>query len=207
MSKIVKSKYKLSRRFKCALWGESKDPYNNKKNYAPGQHGPSNKNKPMSAYGKRKQAAALVRAYYRIPTEKQFKNDFTEAQNKRGNTIENFIGTLESRLGTAVYRLKFATSIFAARQLVGHGHIMVNGKRVNKPAFKLKEGDIISIAERSKSLAIIQEALENNQRTVPSYLTFNKEQLAGTWVKDPLISEVPYPFNLDTNSIIEYYSR
>jgi small subunit ribosomal protein S4 len=205
VSKIIKSKSKPSRRFGFALWGRDKDAYH-KKNYAPGQHGP-NKNRVISAYGKRLNAARALRTYYDIRTEKQFRNYFEQARKIRGNTIENFIGILESRLSMIVYRLRIVDSIFAARQLVGHGHITVNGKHVDRPGFLVSVDDVIGIAAKSKDLTIIKDALNTSQRTVPSYLVFDQDKKEGTLKRKPVISEVPYPFTPAINSIIEYYSR
>ena len=157
MTKRIKSKYKLNRRLGENLWGRPKSPVN-KREYGPGEHG-QRRRKP-SDFGIQLLAKQKLRGYYGNITEKQFRNIYAEASRRAGDTSENLIGLLERRLDAVVYRMKFVPTVFAARQFVNHGHVKVNGKRVNIPSYRVSDGDVIEVKEKSRQLAIVLEAAD-----------------------------------------------
>ena len=205
MTRIIKAKYKASRRLGKSVWGDAKDPFNTK-NYRPGQHGPTGRVK-TSDYGIHLQAKQLVKAHYGRVTEKQFRNTFELASKMKGNTAENFAGLLEKRLDMVVYRLNLASSIFMARQLVSHGHVRLNGKKVNIASLRVKEGDMISLKDSSKEILVCAEAATKLVRSVPNYLSLDAENMSGVFARTPMVSDIPYPFEADFNKIVELYSR
>ena len=184
---------------------KEKDPFNTK-NYRPGQHGPNGRPK-TSDYGTHLQAKQLVKAHYGRITEKQFRNTFTLANKMKGNTAENFAGLLEKRIDMVVYRLNLAPSIFTARQLVSHKHVKLNGKKVNIPSLRVKEGDVIELKDSSKQIVICAESAQKLDRSVPTYLSLDADSMSGTFVRTPSICDIPYPFEADFNKIVELYSR
>lgn len=205
MTKIVNAKYKASRRLGVAIWGDGKDPFN-KRNYKPGQHGTNTMAK-VSDYGLHLRAKQRLKGHYGRINEKQFRKFFKEAVRRKGNTGENFIALLESRLDTAVYRLTLASSIFAARQLVSHGHVLVNGKRVNIPSYLLKVGDEIELKASSKQLPVVLESLAKGERKVPDYYGYDNETSKGKFLRMPITTDVPYPFQPDVHLVVEFYSK
>ncbi len=205
MTKIIKSKYKASRRLGTSVWGDEKDPIHTK-NYRPGQHGPNGRVK-YSDYGNHLRAKQLIKSHYGRITEKQFKNTFTIAARMKGNTAENFAGLLERRLDMVVYRLNLASSISMARQLVSHGHIMLNGKKVNIASIRVKENDIISLKDSSKQIELCVAAISKIVRAIPGYLTLDEKEMSGIFNRTPMISDIPYPFEPDFNKVVEFYSR
>lgn len=205
MTKVVRSKYKASRRLGVSLWGDSKDAFNTR-NYRPGQHGQNTMIK-TSDYGLHLKAKQKIKCHYGRITEKQFRNIFTSAQKMKGNTGENFIGLLESRLDSIVYRMNIAPTIFSARQLVSHGHIKVNGKKADIASMRLKEGDVVEIKESSKQIAIIRESVSKQGQTTADYLSFDLNSLSGKYLRVPTISDVPYPFKPEVHLVVELYSR
>ncbi len=140
-------------------------------------------------------------------TEHQFRKIYAEASRFRDDTGENLIGLLERRLDAVVYRLKFVPTVFAARQFVNHGHIKVNGKRVNIPSYRVREGDVIEIKEKSRELGIVLEAVESPERDVPGYLEVDHRKMTGSFIRVPEFAEVPYPVRMEPNLVIEYYSK
>ena len=206
MTKIIRAKYKVSRKLRSAVWDTPKDPYK-KRNYGPGQHG-SAKHAKSSDYGIHLKAKQLLRAHYGWISEKQFSNTFAKAAKMKGNTAINFVCLLERRLSTIVYRLNFAPTVFAARQLVSHKHIAVNGRTINIGSYLVKAGDVVSVRESSKEIPLITQSVAKVLRPVPDYLSLEPTALKGTLVKLPEdISSIPYPFVPDVNMVVEYYSR
>lgn len=205
MTKIVKSKYKVSRRLGVNLWGRAKDPVETK-NYPPGQHGSTGYRK-SSDYGTQLRAKQRLKSHYGRVTEKQFHSIFKEAVRIKGDTGENLIGLLERRLDTVVYRLNIAPTIFGARQLVTHKHITVNGKPVNIPSYRLSEGDVIQVKEKSRSLVSVLEPLQKLEREVPEYLELDAKAQQGKFIRIPKLAEVPFPCIMELNLVIEFYSR
>lgn len=206
MTKIVQSKYKVSRRLGVNLWGRAKDPFNTR-NFPPGQHGPTGSKKSTSDYGTQLRAKQRLRSYYGSVTEKQFSNIFKEAVRLKGDTGENLVGLLEQRLDAAIYRLNFAPTIFAARQLVSHKHIRVNGKTVNIPSYRLKEQDVIEVGVKSRQMPLILEAIQRKERDIPDYYEFEAEKFKGTFIRIPKLADIPYPVQMEPNLVIEFYSR
>ena len=205
MTRILKSKYKVDRRLRCNLWGRPKSPFN-RRDYPPGLNGQNKRRKP-SDYGIQLNAKQKLKCHYGYITEKQFRNLFQKASKIRGNTSENLIELLERRLDAAVYRMKFVTTIFAARQFVSHGHINVNGKTVNIPSYSLKDGDVVELSQKSKEIPIVLEAISSTERDAPEYLSVDYDKMKGTFLKGPKPDEVPYPVVMEPNLVIEYYSR
>ena len=205
MTKRSASKHKVDRRLKVNLWGRPKSPFNSR-NYPPGQHGKSKKGKP-SDYGIQLEAKQKMKFYYGNMNERQFRNVYRKALQKRGNTTENFIGLLERRLDTVIYRAKFAITVFAARQLINHGHVKVNGRKVNISSYSVREEDTIEIRDKSKQLAIIDIALANKERETPEYIQLDEKNKKFKFVRIPKFDEVPYPIVMEPNLVIEYYSR
>jgi len=206
MSKIVKAKHKVSRRLRTSIWDTAKDPYK-KRNYGPGQHGAA-KNIKSSDYGAHLRAKQMLKAHYGRINERQFRNLFDKAHQMRGNSGVNFVALLESRIDAVVYRLNFAPTIFAARQLVSHKHVKVNGRTVNIASLRIKPNDVVEIKDSSREIPMIVNGTAKVTRPVPDYLSLDASGLKGTLVKLPEdISSVPYPFALGINLIIELYSR
>jgi len=205
MSKRIETKYKINRRLSANLWGRSKSPLARGKETPPGQHGARRK-KP-SDFGTQLSAKQKLKGYYGNIGEKQFRRLFDEAVRRRGDTSENLIELLERRLDAVVYRMKLAPTPFAARQIVNHGHIQVNGKRVNIASYRLSDGDVIAIRSRSKDMALILEATQSVERDVPEYLEVDHKELKGKFIRAPKLADVPYPVQMEPNLVIEFYSR
>ena len=206
MTKRIAAKYKIDRRLGCNLWGRPKSPYNNR-NSRPGQHGLSGQRRKLSDYGNQLFAKQKLRFYYGDLTEKQFRRIYKKASNIKGDTSEILIELLERRLDAIVYRMKFVPTIFSARQFVNHGHVKVNGKRVNIPSYTVKDGDEISLKDKSKEMNLVQEAIVSQEREIPEYLEVDIKAFKGRFLRGPLIHDVPYPVTMEPNLVIEYYSR
>ena len=205
MTKRLNSKHKVDRRLKVNLWGRPKSPFNTRA-YGPGQHGQSKQGKP-SDYGIQLQAKQKLKAYYGNINERQFRNIYKKASMLKGDTSENLIGLLEKRLDAVIYRAKFSTTIFSARQLINHGHVKVNGKKVNIASYSVNEEDSIEIRDKSKQLAIIDIALASKERETPEYIQMDEKNKKFKFVRTPKLEEVPYPIVMEPNLVIEYYSR
>ena len=205
MTKRLNSKHKVDRRLKVNLWGRPKSPFN-KRGYPPGQHGQRKSSKP-SDYGVQLNAKQKLKSYYGNMNERQFRNVYKKAMMEKGNTAENLIGLLERRLDAIIYRAKLATTIFSARQIINHGHIKVNNKKVNISSYLVEEEDTIEIRDKSKQLAFIDVALANKEREVPEYLQVDEKNKKIKFVRVPKFEEVPYPVIMEPNLVIEYYSR
>ena len=205
MTKRLNSKHKVDRRLKVNLWGRPKSPFNTR-GYPPGQHGQSKSAKP-SDFGIQLQAKQKLKCYYGNMNERQFRNVYKKAIMKKGDSAENLIGLLERRLDAIVYRAKLATTIFSARQLINHGHLKVNGKKVNISSYQVREEDTIEVRDKSKQLALIDVALANKEREVPEYLQVDEKNKKIKFVRVPKFEEVPYPVVMEPNLVIEYYSR
>ncbi len=205
MTKRLNSKHKVDRRLKVNLWGRPKSPFNSRA-YPPGQHGQTKSSKP-SDYGIQLQAKQKLKCYYGNMNERQFRNMYKRAIMKKGDTAENLIGLLERRLDAVIYRSKLSNTIFSSRQLINHGHVRVNGKKVNISSYQVKEEDSIEIRDKSKQLALIDIALANKEREVPEYLQLDEKNKKVKFVRIPKFEEVPYPVVMEPNLVIEYYSR
>ncbi len=205
MTKRLKSKHKVDRRLKANLWGRPKSPFNSRA-YPPGQHGQARKGKPTD-YGIQLQAKQKLKSYYGNINERQFRNIYRKALSKRGDTTENLVALLESRLDTVIYRGKFAPTVFAARQLINHGHIRVNKKKVNISSYLVKETDTIEVRDKSKKLTAIDGSLQSKERDVPEYIQLDNKNKSVKLIRVPKFAEVPYPVVMEPSLVIEYYSR
>ena len=205
MAKRESAKYKIDRRMGENIWGRPKSPVN-RRDYGPGQHGQRRKGK-LSDFGLQLRAKQKLKGYYGNISEKQFRRIYGEAVRMKGDTSENLIGLLERRLDAMIYRAKFVPTVFAARQFVNHGHVLVNGKRVNIPSFRCKVGDVIEVKESSKQLIMVIEATGLAERDVPEYVEADHNKLAASLVRVPTLSDVPYPVMMEPNLVVEFYSR
>ena len=204
MSKRIKAKYKINRRLGVNLWGRPKSPVNDRE-YGPGEHG-QRRRKP-SDYRAQLMAKQKLKGYYGNISERQFRRYYGEAVRRRGDTSENLVGILETRLDAVVYRMKFVPTVFASRQFVSHGHVKVNGKRVNIPSYLVREGDMVEVREKSRTMALVLEAIESPERDLPDYVDVDHKKLKGTFVRTPKLADVPYPVQMEPNLVIEFYSR
>ena len=205
MTKRLASKHKVDRRLKVNLWGRPKSPFNSR-SYPPGQHGKSKKGKP-SDYGTQLEAKQKMKFYYGNMNERQFRNVYRKAMKKKGDTTENLVGLLETRLDTVIYRAKFAPTVFSARQLINHGHFTVNKKKVNVSSYLVKEEDLIEVRDKSKSLIIIEGCLNSKERDVPEYIQSDSKNKTAKLVRVPKFADIPYPAQMEPKLVIEYYSR
>ena len=198
------SKHKIDRRLGVNLWGRAKSPVNNRE-YGPGQHG-QRRSKPTD-FGVQLMAKQKLKGYYGNIGEKQFKKYYKEAVRRRGDTGQNLIGILECRLDALVYRMKFAPTVFAARQLVNHGHVKVNGQRCNIPSRMITIGDSIELKEKSRGIPAVMEGMASAERDIPEYLTVDEGAFKGSINRIPELADVPYPVQMEPNLVIEFYSR
>jgi small subunit ribosomal protein S4 len=199
------SKYKINRRLGVNLWGRSKSPLNRNRDYGPGQHG--QRRKKPSDFGTQLMAKQKLKGYYGNIGERQFRRIYEEARRRKGDTGDNLVALLERRLDCVVYRLKFAPTPFAARQFVNHGHIRVNGRRVNIPSYLVKEGDAIEVRDRAKQMAVILESVKSTERDVPDYLEADHDAMKGKFLRAPKPTDVPYPVAMNPSLVVEFYSR
>ncbi|EJW10502.1 SSU ribosomal protein S4p (S9e) [Rhodovulum sp. PH10] len=205
MTKRIEAKYKIDRRMGQNIWGRPKSPVN-RREYGPGQHGQRRKGK-LSDYGVQLRAKQKLKGYYGNISEKQFFGLYEEAIRMKGDSGENLIGLLERRLDAVVYRSKFVATPFAARQFINHGHVKVNGRRVNIPSFRCKVGDLIEVKDKSKQLAIVIEASQLAERDVPDYIEVDHGKMTAKLARVPGLGDVPYAAQMEPNLVVEYYSR
>jgi small subunit ribosomal protein S4 len=204
MTKRVQAKNKICRRLGVNLWGRARNPIV-KRDYPPGEHG--SKRRKISGYGQQLAAKQKLKGYYGNITERQFRRVYQEAARRRGDTAETMVGLLERRLDTVVYRMNFVPTVFAARQFVNHGHVLLNGRRVTIPSALVREGDVVEVRERSKNMALVLGTIQQPERDVPDYLAVDFKALKGQLVRVPKLADVPYPVQMEPNLVIEYYSR
>ena len=204
MSRRHSAKYKIDRRVGENIWGRPKSPVN-KRPTKPGQHGQGRRQK-VSDYGMQLMAKQKLKFHYGDITEKQFRKTYDEAVRRKGNTAENLIGLLESRLDAFVYRSKFVPTIFAARQFVNHGHVLVNGVKTNIGSYRLKPGDVVQVREKSRNMALVLEALGSAERDLPEYIEVDPKAMTATYVRIPELSDVPYAVKMEPAQVVEYYS-
>jgi small subunit ribosomal protein S4 len=206
VTKRLESKFKISRRLGVALWGTAGDPFNTR-NYKPGQHGAQGRRNVESDYAIQLLAKQKLKGYYANMSERQFRNVFKQARREKGDSGENLTGLLERRLDIIVYRMNLVPTVFAARQFVNHKHVLVNGKAVNIPSYRLEEGDVVEVREKSKQLAMVIEATQKMEREVPSYLEVDVNARKGKFLRVPKFAEIPYPVMMEPKLVIEFYSR
>lgn len=205
MTKRTSAKYKIDRRMGENIWGRPKSPVN-KREYGPGQHGQRRKNK-LSDFGTQLRAKQKLKGYYGDLTEKQFRKIYAEAERVRGDTGEMLVGLLERRLDAVCYRAKLVPTIFAARQFVNHGHVTVNGKRVNIASYRVSEGDVVEVRQKSKQMGLILEAIQLAERDVPDYLEVDHNKMIVKFVRTPALGDVPYPVQMEPNLVVEFYAK
>jgi len=205
MTKRAESKYKINRRLGVNLWGRAKSPIS-KREYGPGQHGQRRKQKPTD-FGIQLMAKQKLKGYYGNIGEKRFQRYYAEAVRRKGDTSENLIELLERRLDTVVYRMKLAVTPFAARQFVNHGHVTVNGRKVNIGSYLVRDNDVIEVKEKSKQMTAVLDAAQSGERDVPEYIQVDHRQMKGAFLRAPKLADVPYPVQMEPNLVIEFYSR
>lgn len=205
MTKRLTAKHKIDRRLNDNLWGRAKSPANRKET-GPGQHGARRKGK-LSDYGNQLRAKQKLKGYYANITERQFRKIYAEASRKRGDTGENMIGLLESRIDAIVYRAKFAPTPFAARQLVSHGHVKLNGRRMTVASAVLKPNDTIELSDKARDMLLVLSAIQSTERDVPDYVEADHSKKTAKFTRVPKLSDVPYPVQMNPNLIVEFYSR
>ena len=204
MTKRHQAKHKIDRRMGQNVWGRPKSPVN-RREYGPGQHGQRRKGK-LSDFGIQLRAKQKLKGYYGDITEKQFKRTYTEASAMKGDSSQNLIGLLERRLDMVVYRAKFAPTIWAARQIVNHGHIRVNGAKCNIASRRVNVGDVVELGSKAQEMALVIEAQGLAERDVPDYVVPDGNTKV-TYTRVPKLDEVPYPVRMEPNLVIEFYSR
>jgi small subunit ribosomal protein S4 len=204
MSKRINAKYKINRRLGVNLHGRPKSPFNARP-YAPGQHG-KNRKKP-SDYGLHLVAKQKIKGYYGSIGERQFRNIFKEAVRRRGDTGENLIELLERRLDAVIYRMKLVPTFYAARQLINHCHVLVNGKKVNIASYQVSDGDVIELKEKARQMVLVLEAANSSERDVPDYVQIDHAHMKGTFMRAPKLADVPYPVQMEPSLVVEFYSR
>ena len=205
MSRRDSSKYKINRRLGVNLWGRQKSPLNRNRDYGPGQHG--QRRKKPSDYGVQLMAKQKLKGYYGNIGERQLRRIYEEALRRKSETGEALIEMLERRLDAVVYRMKFAPTVFSARQLVNHGHIRVNGKRVTIPSYQVSDNDAIEVKEKSKQMPLVMEAVKSAERDVPDYIEVDHDKGRGRFIRAPKLADVPYPVSMEPNLVVEFYSR
>jgi small subunit ribosomal protein S4 len=205
MTKRHQAKYKIDRRMGQNLWGRPKSPIN-KREYGPGQHGQRRKGK-LSDYGVQLRAKQKLKGYYANMSERHFRGIYDEARRFKGDTGVHMIGLLESRLDTVIYRAKLVPTVFAARQFISHGHILVNGRRVNIASYRVNVGDVVEVKEKSKQLALVLEATALGERDVPDYIDVDHSKMTAKLTRVPTLGDVPYPVVMEPHLVVEYYSR
>lgn len=207
MTRRLEAKYKIDRRYGVNLWGRAKSPVN-LRDYKPGQHGQGARGGgKVSPYGLQLAAKQKMRGYYGGICERQFRRFYKEADRLSGDTGENLVGLLERRLDAVVYRMKFVPTIFAARQFVNHGHVLVNGRPVNIASYLVSEGDKIEVKPASKQSVLVLEALASAEREVPDYMEVDVKKAEGAFKRVPRLEDVPYPARMEPSLIVEWYAR
>jgi small subunit ribosomal protein S4 len=205
MTKRISAKHKIDRRLGENIWGRPKSPVN-KREYGPGQHGQRRRGKP-SDFGVQLRAKQKLKGYYGNITERQFRKVYAEATRLKGDTSENLIGLLEQRLDAVVYRAKFLPTVFAARQFVSHGHVTVNGRRVNIASYRCRAGDVVEIKEGSREMILVLEAVQSKERDVPDYIDADHSKMKAVFARVPQLADVPFPVRMEPNLVVEFYSR
>lgn len=204
MARFTGNKNRIARRFGLNIFGRARNPLLHKPN-PPGQHGARRRKK--SDYGLMLEEKQKLKAIYGMLSEKQLVNYFNKALAMKGNTAELLSEMLECRLDNLVYRLKLAPTIFAAHQLVSHGHILVDGKKVDRRSFQVRPGMVISIKEKSRSNKAIQEAVESSTRSVPDYLSLDTSSMSGQLVAKPLQEQMPWPIEINLHEICDFLAH
>jgi small subunit ribosomal protein S4 len=204
MARYTGNKNRIARRYGVNIFGRARNPLLHKPN-PPGVHGARRRKK--SDYGVQLEEKQKLKAIYGMLSEKQLIGYYKKALRIEGNTANHFVEMLECRLDTLVYRLKFASTIFGAHQLVSHGHILVDGKKVDRRSFQVKPGMVVSIKEKSRKMKAINESLDNPTRNVPEYLSLNKDQFSGQLLAHPLPEQMPWPIEINLPGICDFLAH
>jgi small subunit ribosomal protein S4 len=203
--KRVSAKHKIDRRLNCNLWGRAKSPFNTRPN-APGMHG-ARRAKPTD-YGTQLFAKQKLKGYYGNIGEKQFRRYYAEAVRLRGDTGMNLIGLLERRLDTVIYRANFVPTVFSARQIISHKHVLVNGKIVNIASYMVKEGDVVELRnEKARNIPCVIQAQKNPESEIPDYISVDAKAMKVTFIRIPVLDDVPYAVQMEPHLVVEFYSR
>lgn len=202
--KRIRSKYKIDRRLGCNLWGRPKSPYNTRQT-GPGMHG-ARRGK-QTDYGLQLMAKQKLKGYYGNIGEKKFRGYYKEANRMKGDTGQNLVGLLERRLDAVVYRAKFVPTVFAARQFISHKHVTVNGQVVNIASYRVKEGDVIEVREKARTIPMVMEAVASAERDVPEFIDVADNGFKVTYLRVPALDEIPYPVQMEPQLVVEFYSR
>lgn len=205
MTKRIRAKHKIDRRLGENIWGRPKSPVNKREN-RPGQHGDRRSSK-LSDFGQQLRAKQKLKGYYGNINERHFRRLYAEAVRMRGSTSEHLVGLLERRLDTVVYRAKFVPTVFAARQFISHGHVRVNGRRVNVSSYRCRVGDVVEVREKSRDMALVLEASKSPERDLPDYLEVDHGKMVATFQRVPALADVPFPVIMEPNLVVEFYSR
>jgi len=205
MTKRVQAKHKIDRRLGENIWGRPKSPLN-KRESRPGQHGSARTGK-LSDFGQQLRAKQKLKGYYANIGERQFRRIYGEAARMKGSTSEHLIGLLERRLDAVVYRAKLVPTPFSARQIVSHGHVTVNGRKVTVPSFRVRIGDVIELREKAKQLPLVLEAVKSPERDVPDYIEADHTKMVAKFIRTPGLADVPFPIVMEPNLVVEFYSR
>ena len=198
-------KNKLSRQMGENIWGKDNCPTINRE-YGPGQHGPKGVRR-RSDYGVQLREKQKLKGYYGNIGEKQFRNIYKDAFAQKGDTSENLLILLESRLDAIVYRANLVSTVFSARQVVNHKHVTVNGSVVNIPSYRCKPGDEIVVKEKSRAIPLILDSVQKLERDVPEYISLNSKEFKVTYIRYPSSDEIPYATIMSPGSVVEFYSR
>jgi small subunit ribosomal protein S4 len=205
MTKRVRAKHKIDRRLGQNIWGRSKSPLN-KRESRPGQHGERRAGK-LSDYGQQLRAKQKLKGYYGNIGERQFRKIYAEASRLKGSSSEHIIGLLERRLDAIVYRAKFVPTVFAARQFVSHGHVKVNGRKVDIPSYRCRVNDVVEVGQKGKQMTLLLEAIKSSERDVPDYIEADHGKMTAKLLRIPALSDVPFPVQMEPNLVVEFYSR
>lgn len=204
MVRYTGKKNRIARRFGVNIFGRARNPLLHKPN-PPGVHGARRRKK--SDYGLQLEEKQKLKAIYGMITEKQLVSYFQKAVSYEGNTAQFFAALLECRLDNIVYRLKLAPTIFAAQQLVSHGHVHVDGKKVDRRSFQVKPGMVVSIREKSRGMKIINQGIDSPNRSVPEYLSFDKAHYSGQLLAQPIPEQMPWPIEISLPVICDFLAH
>jgi small subunit ribosomal protein S4 len=204
MSRYTGPKNRIARRFGVNIFGRARNPMLHKPN-PPGMHGAKKKKK--SDYGVQLEEQQKLKAIYGMLTRTQLVRAYKEAVKTKGNSAHLFMERLECRLDNIVYRLKFASTIFGAGQLVSHGHILINGKKVDRRSFFVRPGMVISVKPKSQSMTAIKSSLESNANAVPDYLSLDPAQQSGSLLHSPAIDQIPLPMPVNIPQVCEFLAH
>ena len=204
MGRYTGPKNRIARRFGANIFGRARNPQLHKPN-APGMHGAKRKKK--SDFGLQLEEQQKLKAIYGMLRQGQIVKYYKEALKVKGNTIQAFIQKLECRLDNVVYRLKLAPTIFSAQQLVSHGHVMVNGKKVDRRSFLVKPGMVVSIKPKSKENELIKQSVENGSRSVPEYLSLEEGHFSGTLLIAPQLDQIPFPLPVNVPLVCDFLAH